>query len=408
MVTSSPSGINCGTDCSEYYDHGTVITLTATPDSGDMFTGWSGGGCSGTGPCVRTHTSAVTITATFEPKVYNYAFISPVAHDANMGGLSGADALCNGWASSAGIGGTYRAILSTATTNASTRLGSARGWIRPDGRPVGDLPSEIFSTSSGLLIPLMITANGTNVGVKSVWSASNNNGIYNTAASGTDCTGWTSASTTDMAWYGFSNTTTEWLDRGTRYYCNSLYHIYCFQVDHTTPLDVSDFDESGRIIFVSTGDFDVTTGLTGADALCAADAAAYTALSGKTFRAFLASDGTTASSRFTSSSTPIVRVDGLRVASNFTALTTLDLIHPANLKANGTNETWRVFVGAHTPTTAGTASFTCNGWTSTASSATEGFAYSVSVSTGDRQWFGNTSGSCSSHSGTVPVYCLEI
>jgi hypothetical protein len=406
MVTSSPSGINCGTDCSEYYDYGTVITLTATADPGDMFTGWSGGGCSGTGPCVRTHTSAVTITATFEPIVYNYAFISPVAQNANMGGLSGADALCRGWASSAGIGGTYRAILSTTTTNASTRLGSARGWIRPDGRPVGDLPSEIFDYNEGLLIPLMITANGTNVGVQSVWSASNNSGTFSTYH--TDCGAWTSASTTDTARYGFSNVTTEWLDRGTATYCSESLYVYCFQVDHTAPLDVSDFAESGRIMFVSTGDLTTTSGMSGADALCAADAAAYTALSGRSFQAFLADNGSSAASRFSSSSTPIVRVDGLRIANNFTALTTLDLIHPPSIKADGSVETWRVFVGAFSPTSAGSLTTTCQGWASTSGNATEGFAYSSTITDGARRWFGNTSGTCSSHSGTVPIYCLEI
>ncbi|MBW2262930.1 MAG: hypothetical protein JRG91_13215 [Deltaproteobacteria bacterium] len=405
-VTSTPAGISCGTDCSEAYSHGTAVTLTAAAGSGSVFTGWSGGGCSGTGSCVVTLTAAMTVTATFGPKIYNVAFISPVPTNAMMGGLSGADTLCRGWAASAGIGGTYRAILSTTTTHASTRLGSARGWVRPDGRPVGDLPSEIFSYSDGLLAPLWITTDGSNVGVKSVWSASNNTGTYSTWH--TDCGAWTSASTTDTARYGFSNVTAEWLDRGTATYCDELLHIYCFQVDHTTPLDMSDFTESGRIIFVSTGDFNVTSGLSGADALCASDASTYGALSGRSFLAFLASSGTTAASRFSGGTTPIVRVDGLRVADHFTALTTSDLIHPPSIKADGSTETWRVFVGANNPTTAGTASFTCNGWTSTSSSATEGFAYSVSVLTGARQWFGNTSGSCSSHTSTVPVYCLEI
>ena len=30
-VTSSPAGVNCGGDCSETYDAGTVVVLTATP-----------------------------------------------------------------------------------------------------------------------------------------------------------------------------------------------------------------------------------------------------------------------------------------------------------------------------------------------------------------------------------------
>jgi len=41
-VTSSPAGIDCGTDCSEDYDYGTVVTLTATADGNSAFFGWSG------------------------------------------------------------------------------------------------------------------------------------------------------------------------------------------------------------------------------------------------------------------------------------------------------------------------------------------------------------------------------
>jgi len=64
-VTSSPSGINCGTDCAETYLSFTTVTLTATPASGSSFTGWSGGGCSGTGSCEVTMLDPTTVTATF-------------------------------------------------------------------------------------------------------------------------------------------------------------------------------------------------------------------------------------------------------------------------------------------------------------------------------------------------------
>lgn len=64
-VTSSPSGINCGSTCSKSFSSGTVVTLTATPASGSGFAGWSGGGCSGTGNCAVTVNSSTTVTATF-------------------------------------------------------------------------------------------------------------------------------------------------------------------------------------------------------------------------------------------------------------------------------------------------------------------------------------------------------
>jgi hypothetical protein len=69
-VTSSPAGINCGADCTEPYTNGTSVTLTATPAAGSTFSGWSGGGCSGTGTCVVTITAAITVTATFTLNTY--------------------------------------------------------------------------------------------------------------------------------------------------------------------------------------------------------------------------------------------------------------------------------------------------------------------------------------------------
>ena len=64
-VTSDPSGINCGIDCSESYQEGSVVTLTASADTGSVFRGWSGGGCSGTGTCVVTMNANTGVTATF-------------------------------------------------------------------------------------------------------------------------------------------------------------------------------------------------------------------------------------------------------------------------------------------------------------------------------------------------------
>jgi len=64
-VTSSPSGINCGTTCSTSFNSGTVVTLTATPATGSTFAGWSGA-CTGTGSCKMTMNAAESVTATFQ------------------------------------------------------------------------------------------------------------------------------------------------------------------------------------------------------------------------------------------------------------------------------------------------------------------------------------------------------
>ena len=63
-VTSSPPGIDCGADCSEGYDTGTAVALTAMPSAGSTFSGW-GGACAGTGTCMISMKSALSVSASF-------------------------------------------------------------------------------------------------------------------------------------------------------------------------------------------------------------------------------------------------------------------------------------------------------------------------------------------------------
>ena len=63
-VTSNPAGINCGVDCVESYASGAVVTLVATPNAEQSFSGW-GGACSGTSTCVVTMSAAKNVTAEF-------------------------------------------------------------------------------------------------------------------------------------------------------------------------------------------------------------------------------------------------------------------------------------------------------------------------------------------------------
>ena len=67
-VTSSPAGITCGDDCSETYLEVQKVKLTAKADVSSTFTGWSGGGCSGTKTCTVTVDTSVAVTADFALK----------------------------------------------------------------------------------------------------------------------------------------------------------------------------------------------------------------------------------------------------------------------------------------------------------------------------------------------------
>lgn len=65
-VTDNMGAIDCGAVCSASYANGTVLTLSATPGAGNLFTGWLGA-CTGTGPCSLTIDDSNTLIATFAP-----------------------------------------------------------------------------------------------------------------------------------------------------------------------------------------------------------------------------------------------------------------------------------------------------------------------------------------------------
>jgi Divergent InlB B-repeat domain len=66
-VTSSPTGINCGSlgsVCSASFPAGTSVTLTAKADAGSYFSGWTQE-CSGSGTCALTMDSDQQVTSNF-------------------------------------------------------------------------------------------------------------------------------------------------------------------------------------------------------------------------------------------------------------------------------------------------------------------------------------------------------
>ncbi|MEZ4244194.1 MAG: S8 family serine peptidase [Nitrospira sp.] len=61
-VTSDSPGIDCGTTCDGKFLQGSTVNLTAVPDPGSVFAGWSGD-CAGTNSCSLTQNA--TVSATF-------------------------------------------------------------------------------------------------------------------------------------------------------------------------------------------------------------------------------------------------------------------------------------------------------------------------------------------------------
>ncbi len=69
IVTSSPAGIDCETDCAGNYYAGTAVTLTATPTPASTFTGWTGCDAPCGNTCLVEMDTDKIVTATFDTPV---------------------------------------------------------------------------------------------------------------------------------------------------------------------------------------------------------------------------------------------------------------------------------------------------------------------------------------------------
>jgi hypothetical protein len=375
--TVAGGAINCPGTCSATYNAGASVSLTATPTGGSSFAGWNGA-CSGTGGCTVTMSQARSVYATFNapPIAPNLMFVTSTTHTGNLGGLAGADAICQARAGAAGLAGTYRAWLSTTSVNANTRFGTASGWTRVDGKPFANTIADLGAGK--IFYPPAINEFGVNVGEQvAMTNTTIGGGVH--PSSGGDCLGFTSnAAGVGGTGGGYTSASSYMFENYTYPNCQTGARLYCFGVDRAATVSappVANARKAFERIWTPGG------GIAGADAACQADATAA-GLSG-TYRALLATSGASALSRFNLAGAPWVRVDNaviLPTAQAWSTATVLDT--GANVSANGQTSygNYMHWTGAASMTAAGTAASTCNNWTDTAMTAMRGSTGTVSLS----------------------------
>ena len=140
-VASAPAGILCGTTCSATYVAGTAVTLTATPDIGSTFTGWSGGGCAGTAPCTLAANAPVTVTATFTAATQVQVTVSNAGTGTGTVASAPAGILCGTTCSATYVAGT--AVTLTATPDIGSTF---TGWS--GGGCAGTAPCTLAGDAS--------------------------------------------------------------------------------------------------------------------------------------------------------------------------------------------------------------------------------------------------------------------
>jgi len=160
-------------------------------------------------------------------------FISSEMYHGAFGGLAGADGRCQSLADAAGIGGTWRAWLSTNTVDAKDRIADALYYNQgPSERSIiAFSKGDLIDGSIRNLIKYNENGNFTN---GRVWTGTNSNGEARQFGSTYyNCNHWTSASSSlvgrigtnlqrDGGWTSSSNLQCHW-DYNTRA------HLYCFE-----------------------------------------------------------------------------------------------------------------------------------------------------------------------------------
>jgi hypothetical protein len=94
-VTSTPSGIDCGSSCISRFDLGTAVELSTQNAPGYRHSGWSGGGCAGNGVCDLTLEADTTVTAVWVARVTINVNSSPSGEDVSVDSSSAFKA-CSG------------------------------------------------------------------------------------------------------------------------------------------------------------------------------------------------------------------------------------------------------------------------------------------------------------------------
>ena len=134
-VSSSPTGISCGSTCSASFASGTSVTLTASAASGSSFAGWSGA-CTGTGTCTVSMTAARSVTATFNASVTGAPCDNPVTFSGSTGNFNTTGPICvrtsapvNGWGCSSFDGRTVSVGGQPSTCGQMPVTRSADGFV---------------------------------------------------------------------------------------------------------------------------------------------------------------------------------------------------------------------------------------------------------------------------------------
>lgn len=294
-----------------------------------------------------------------QPSMPNFAFVTSTTYTAGaLGGLEGADTICQDHADAAGLGGMYRAWISLPGEDARDRLGDASGWVRPDGKPLAIDRQQILD--GRFFHPPAIDENGTFT-TGSVWTGTIPDGTASSVDEFGFCGGWTADEATGFVLVGDLGASPGWWTAFATQPCTGQGHLVCFGVDQQHDLVVEPVE--GRLAFVSAGFLPSTAGRDAADALCQTEA--ENAGHAGSFLSLLAVNGEAPAARFDAGGPPWVRYDGMAIFPEGDAFA-VTLATPFLFDAEGgLSQLAIVWAGSYDSIVPGDDASSCTNWTAT-------------------------------------------
>ncbi len=157
-------------------------------------------------------------------------FASSTTHEGNLGGLSGADAICQGLADAAGLSGTYMAWLSDDTDSPSTRFVHATvAYTLVNGAVVASSWSDL--TDGGIAHAIDRTESAAAVDPTNVWTNTLADGTAGGFAADGHCENWLFASGGHQGNTGFTSMVDAKWTKFSNHTCGgeAPRRLYCFQ-----------------------------------------------------------------------------------------------------------------------------------------------------------------------------------
>jgi Protein of unknown function (DUF1554) len=149
-------------------------------------------------------------------------FVTSTTHTGNLGGLDGADDICQARAAAAGRPGTFKAWLSDSTASAMDRLTHANvPYVRVDDVQVAD---DWVDLVDGTLDAPIVKDEANVTTDEFVWTGTDGRGNEVTP----NCAGWTSRDRLLVGVVGLSRFADSWTS-ATTVDCRTSLSLYCFE-----------------------------------------------------------------------------------------------------------------------------------------------------------------------------------